>query len=151
MLEENPCAMKKALLFALLSTAAFAADAKQYSMVLTVVSTKSVPFRSGAQSGSQTDCYINGNNINCNTTDTSFSGIPGVSFLMLAKSTDGNTYLFGCDAQWRWSHCTGLQTGKFHARMDGGSLAIEYLDRKGKPKEGKYRIFSMETMPTSAP
>lgn len=138
--------MKYALIFlAFVSTVSFAKDAKPYTMTLTVVSAKSVPFTSGAGSSSATDCWLNGNNINCNTVDTSFGGIQGVSFYMLANSSDGNTYFFSCDAQWRWSKCSGLQAGQlFHARMDGGALSVEYYDGKGKAKEGKYRIMSME-------
>ena len=136
--------MKYALAWVMLSTAALAKDPKPYTMTINVTSVKTVPLTNGSHSSAQTDCQIIGNDISCNTTNTSFSGIHGVSYAMLAKASDGNTYLFGCDAQWRWSHCIGLKPEEFRARMDGGSLFVEYVDSKGKLKECKYRIISME-------
>lgn len=135
------------VLLAVLSLSAVAKDAKPYNMTLTVVSVKTLPIASGARSSSQTDCQMLGNDISCNTTDTSFSGIHGVSYAILAKASDGNTYLFGCDAQWRWSHCIGLKPEEFNARLDGGALVVQYRDNKGKAKECKYHILSMEKTP----
>lgn len=121
-----------------------AKPAKSYAMTLNVVSVKAVPFTHGARSNMQTDCHAVGNDISCDTTDMSFKGFSGMSYAMLAKASDGNTYLFGCDAQWRWSHCAGLRTNTFNARLDGVSLVVEYHDDKGRIKEGKYMILSMD-------
>jgi hypothetical protein len=117
---------------------------KPYTMTLDVVSVKAVPFTHGARSGMRTDCRAVGNDISCDTTDSSFKGFQGMSYAILAKSSDGNTYLFGCEAQWRWSHCMGLKTESFHARVDGGSLVVEYHDNKGRIRDGKYAILSMD-------
>ena len=135
--------MKTILVLALL----FGSVPKDYPLVLTVTKLKQTPFTRGGNNSARTNCRINGDDIYCDTANTSFAGIPGVSYLMLANASDGNTYLFGCDAQWRWSHCSGLLTEKFRARLDGGRLAVEVMDKKGKPKEIKYDIFSIESTP----
>ena len=138
--------MKVLLLF--LSVAAFAKTAPEYNLTLNVIQTKQVPFTHGAHSSSNTDCQMIGNEMSCNTTDTSFQGFQGVANVMMATASNGNSYMFECDAQWRWSHCVALYSGQsYRARLDGGRLAIEYVDSKGKTKEGKYNIIQMAVTP----
>jgi hypothetical protein len=121
---------------------------KEYDLALTVLQAKSATFTHGANNSSQTNCQINGNNIDCGTHDTSFQGFRGLSYLMLATSSDGNTYMFGCDAAWRWSHCAGLRVGTtFRARFDNGRLAVIAkfgTPEKFKEKEIKYQVFQSE-------
>ena len=134
----------KAILALFLCCPLLAKDApKEYPLTLNVLQSKQTPFRHGASNSSQTNCRIIGDNINCDTYDTSFQGIPGVSFLMLATASDGNTYMFGCDAEWRWSHCDGLMVGKYSARFDKGRLAVSATFGK-KQREVKYHIFQVE-------
>ncbi len=140
--EQNLGAMKYAL-FLFLSVAAFA-KSSDYNMTLHVTQTRQIPFTHGANNSSSTDCQLIGSNLNCNTTDTSFNGIPGVRFVMAATASDGNNYMFSCDAAWRWSHCSGLLTGDYHARRDGGQLVIEYFDKNRKSKEAKYQILQID-------
>lgn len=114
-----------------------------YPLTISVKQTKQVQFTHGANKSSNTDCSISGNNISCNTQDTSFNGIPGVSYLMLATASDGNTYMFGCDAAWRWSKCGGLMLHEFPARIDGGNLIVR-AHSKNKEVDVKYSIFQVE-------
>ena len=114
---------------------------KQYDMSISVLDVKQVPFTSGGSNSSVTNCHIYGNTIYCDTQNMPSSGINGVSYLMLATASDGNTYLFGCSAQWRWSKCAGLETGSFKARRTNqGSLAVLATFGK-KEKEVTYDIF----------
>lgn len=139
----------KALIVLLFCCPLFAKDApKEYDLTIKVLQAKSTNFTHGANNSSHTDCQISGNDIDCHTQDTSFQGIRGTSYLMLATASDGNTYMFGCDAAWRWSHCGGLRAGQtFKARFDGGRLAV--IAHFGTPekfteKEIKYQIFQAE-------
>jgi len=139
--------MKYALILCLLFSA-FAKDQPSYTMVIGVLKTKQVPFVAQSSNHSSSNCRVTGTSfdtydIQCDTYQNS-TGIKGVSYVMLATSDDGNTYLFGCDAQWRWSHCSGLIAGqKFHARKDRGQIAVEAFDSKGKASEIRYAIFEM--------
>jgi hypothetical protein len=66
---------------------------------------------------------------------------------MLVVASDGNAYIIGCDAAWRWSKCKGLIPGdRFEARRTNNELSVTYHTEKGEEKESTYTVLVSKSL-----
>jgi PEGA domain len=66
---------------------------------------------------------------------------------MLVVASDGNAYVLGCEAAFRWSKCKGLQTGNvFRASRIGQGLTVFAADPNGKATEVDLRVLNSKSL-----
>jgi PEGA domain len=66
---------------------------------------------------------------------------------MLVVASDGNAYVLGCEAAFRWSQCKGLQTGGvFRASRTDRGLTVFAADLDGKATEIDFRVLNSKSL-----
>jgi hypothetical protein len=66
---------------------------------------------------------------------------------VLVVASDGNAYVLGCEAAFRWSKCKGLQAGDvFRASQSGQGLRLYGADPDGKATEIDFSILSSKSL-----
>jgi hypothetical protein len=146
------------------------AQSPSQSLTLTVLQSQSVPYIQESGGGISTSCNIVGaantsayantvgtntfgnattnstQQMSCNSYDTTVRW-PHVLNVMFAEASDGNSYMFACDAAWRWSKCVPLQAGQvFNARFTNKGLEVEAFNTKGKEENPTYRILQSKSL-----
>lgn len=66
---------------------------------------------------------------------------------MLVVASDGNAYVLGCEAAFRWSKCKGLQTGDvFRASRTEQGLRVHATDAGGKATEVDFSVLNSRSL-----
>lgn len=65
----------------------------------------------------------------------------------LVVASDGNAYVLGCEAAYRWSKCKGLQAGDvFRASQTGQGLKVYAADPDGKATEIDFSVLNSRSL-----
>lgn len=139
-------------------------------LTLKVLQSQSVPYIQESGGGISTSCNIVGTastsayantygtntygnattdsnqHMTCNSYDTTVRW-PHVLNVMFAEASDGNSYMFACDAAWRWSKCVPLRVGQvFNARFTDKGLEVEAFSTKGKEENPTYHVLQSKSL-----